>query len=101
MSVQHPLKDSERDSGEFRFKFCPRDGTPLVMTRIDGRDRPTCPKDGFAEFMFVQIGANTIVERDGGVLLVRRVEISRQFEPKISEATRSAASLCIGRRTWV
>jgi len=41
------------------------------MTRIDGRDRPTCPIDGFAEFMFVQIGANTIVERDGGVLLVR------------------------------
>ena len=69
--MQHPLKDSERDSGEFRFKFCPRDGTPLVMTRIDGRDRPTCPKDGFAEFMLVQIGANTIVEREGRVLLVR------------------------------
>jgi len=69
--LKHPLKESERDAGEFRFKFCPRDGTPLVMTRIDGRDRPTCPKDGFAEFMYVQIGANTIVERDGGVLLVR------------------------------
>jgi len=41
------------------------------MTRIDGRDRPTCPVCGFAEFMYVQIGANTIVERDGGVLLVR------------------------------
>ena len=26
---------------------------------------------GFADFMHVQIGANTIVERDGGVLLVR------------------------------
>ena len=54
-----------------RFAFCPRDGTALVPTRIDGRDRPTCPVCGFADFMHVQIGANTIVEREGGVLLVR------------------------------
>jgi ADP-ribose pyrophosphatase YjhB (NUDIX family) len=54
-----------------RFAFCPRDGTALVLTRIDGRDRPTCPVCGFADFMHVQIGANTIVERDAGVLLVR------------------------------
>ncbi len=53
------------------FAFCPRDGTKLVLTRIDGRDRPTCPVCGFADFMHVQIGSNTIVERDGAVLLVR------------------------------
>jgi ADP-ribose pyrophosphatase YjhB (NUDIX family) len=53
------------------FAFCPRDGTPLVPTSIDGRDRPACPVCGFAEFMHVQIGANTVVERNGGVLLVR------------------------------
>jgi ADP-ribose pyrophosphatase YjhB (NUDIX family) len=53
------------------FAFCPRDGTKLVLKRIDGRDRPTCPVCGFADFMHVQIGSNTIVERDGGVLLVR------------------------------
>jgi ADP-ribose pyrophosphatase YjhB (NUDIX family) len=71
LSVQHPLRQLASESGQFRFTFCPRDGTRLVPTRIDGRDRPTCPVCGFAEFMFVQIGANTIVERDGGVLLVR------------------------------
>jgi 8-oxo-dGTP diphosphatase len=60
-----------REPAQFRFAFCPRDGTRLVPTRIDGRDRPACPVCGFAEFMFVQIGANTIVERDGDVLLVR------------------------------
>ena len=54
-----------------RFVHCPRDGTLLVPTRIDGRDRPTCPVCGFADFMHVQIGANTVVERDGAVLLVR------------------------------
>ena len=53
------------------FAFCPRDGTRLVLTRIDGRDRPTCSVCGFADFMHVQIGSNTIVERDGAVLLVR------------------------------
>ncbi len=53
------------------FAFCPRDGTKLVLTRIDGRDRPTCPVCGFADFMHVQIGSNAIVEQDGAVLLVR------------------------------
>ena len=53
------------------FAFCPRDGTKLVLTRIDGRERPTCGVCGFADFMHVQIGSNAIVERDGAVLLVR------------------------------
>ncbi len=53
------------------FAFCPRDGTRLIPTRIDGRDRPACPVCGFADFMHVQIGANVIVEREGAVLLVR------------------------------
>ncbi len=42
-----------------------------MPTRIDGRDRPTCPVCGFAVFMYMQVGANALVERDGGVLLVR------------------------------
>ena len=56
---------------EATFRFCPRDGTRLVPSRIDGKDRPTCPVCGFADFMHVQIVANAIVERDGTVLLVR------------------------------
>jgi len=43
----------------------------LVATRIDGRDRPACPRCGFADFMHVQIGSNTLVERDGRILLLR------------------------------
>src|SRR5437867_8259559 len=57
--------------GRVPFRYCPRDGTLLVPTRIDGRDRPACPVCGFADFFHVQIGSNTVVERDGGVLLVR------------------------------
>lgn len=53
------------------FAYCPRDGTKLVPTRIDGRDRPGCPACGFADFLHVQIGANAVVERGGSVLLVR------------------------------
>ena len=56
---------------EAAFAYCPRDGARLVPARIDGRDRPTCPACGFADFMHVQIGANTVVERGGSVLLVR------------------------------
>ncbi len=56
---------------EAAFTHCPRDGTPLVPTRIDGRDRPACPHCGFADFMHFQIGSNTLVERDGEVLLLR------------------------------
>ena len=54
-----------------RFAFCPRDGARLEARLIDGRMRPACPRCGFADFMHVQIGANTVVERDGAVLLVR------------------------------
>ena len=53
------------------FAFCPRDGTRLEARHIDGRLRPACPTCGFADFRHVQIGANTIVERDGQVLLIR------------------------------
>ena len=35
---------------EAAFTHCPRDGTLLVPTRIDGRDRPTCAICGFADF---------------------------------------------------
>lgn len=53
------------------FAFCPRDGTRLAPRLIDGRERPACPACGFADFAHVQIGANTMVQRDGMVLLVR------------------------------
>lgn len=53
------------------FAFCPRDGTRLEPSRIDGRDRPWCPTCGFADFMHVQVGANALIERDRAVLLVR------------------------------
>lgn len=53
------------------FLFCPRCGTSLVPTFIDGRARPACPNDGFADFMHVQVAANVTVERDGGLLLVK------------------------------
>ena len=53
------------------FRYCPNDGTLLVPTRIDGRDRPGCPTCGFADFMWVQVAANVAVEDDGKLLLVK------------------------------
>lgn len=53
------------------FAYCPHCGTPLASTRIDGRDRPSCPNCGFADFMHVQVAANVAVEKDDRLLLVR------------------------------
>ena len=53
------------------FAFCPRDGATLAPQLIDGRLRPACPRCGFADFRHVQISANTILERDGALLLIR------------------------------
>ena len=53
------------------FAFCPRDGARLEARLIDGRMRPACPRCGFADFLHVQMAANTVVERDGAVLLVQ------------------------------
>ncbi len=53
------------------FSYCPNCGTSLVPTRIDGRDRPACPRCGFADFMHVQVAANVTVERAGSLLLVK------------------------------
>ena len=53
------------------FAYCPFDGTLLVPTRIDGRDRPHCPVCDFADFMHFQLAANVAVERGDSLLLVK------------------------------
>ncbi len=53
------------------FAYCPHCGRPLVLKRIDGRERPACEVDGFADFMHVQVAANVAVEREDALLLVK------------------------------
>ncbi|OLC55347.1 MAG: hypothetical protein AUH85_09540 [Chloroflexi bacterium 13_1_40CM_4_68_4] len=71
MSFADPTRSNRKGPPATHFRYCPNDGTLLVSTRIDGRDRPACPSCGFADFMWVQVAANVAVERDGGLLLVK------------------------------
>jgi 8-oxo-dGTP diphosphatase len=55
------------------FKFCPRCGFALVREARYGRVRPVCPRCGWIYFTDPKVAAAVLVERDGRVLLVRRV----------------------------
>jgi ADP-ribose pyrophosphatase YjhB (NUDIX family) len=55
------------------FKFCPRCGTPVIFQDKFGMVRPVCPQCGWIHFIDPKVAAAVLVERDGQVLLVRRV----------------------------
>ena len=56
-----------------QVKFCMRCGTPLERNLLFGRPRPVCPACGWIYFADPKVAAGVLVESNGGVLLVRRV----------------------------
>ncbi len=55
------------------FKFCPRCGSPVLYEEKFGMVRPVCPGCGWIQFIDPKVAAAVLIERDGRVLLVRRV----------------------------
>jgi ADP-ribose pyrophosphatase YjhB (NUDIX family) len=55
------------------FKFCPRCGTPVTHQQKFGMIRPVCPQCGWIHFVDPKVAAAVLVEHEGTVLLVRRV----------------------------
>ena len=55
------------------FKFCPRCGTAVLQEERFGRVRPVCPQCGWIHFVDPKVAAAVLIEQDGRVLLVRRV----------------------------
>ncbi len=53
--------------------FCPRCGTSVVSEFKFGHERPVCPKCGWIHFADPKVAAAVLVEQEGRVLLVRRV----------------------------
>lgn len=53
--------------------FCPRCGTAVNLEKSFGRLRPTCPRCGWMHFADPKVAAAVLLEQDGRVLLVRRV----------------------------
>ena len=56
-----------------RIRFCLRCGSRLERQLLFGEDRPVCPACGWIYFADPKVAAGVIVEQDGQVLLVRRV----------------------------
>ena len=55
------------------FKYCPRCGTAVTQEERFGKLRPVCPQCGWIHFVDPKVAAAVLVERDGQILLVRRV----------------------------
>lgn len=56
----------------FRLRFCPLCATPLERRRVAERERLVCPNDGWTFYPTPNFAATTVVERAGGVVLLRR-----------------------------
>jgi len=55
------------------IRFCPRCGTKVERVQSFGEVRPVCPQCGWIYFQDPKVAAAVLVEQDGRVLLVRRV----------------------------
>ncbi len=55
------------------INYCPRCGTAVTVAERFGRERPVCPVCGWVHFADPKVAAAILLERDGRVLLVRRV----------------------------
>jgi len=60
------------------IRFCPYCGTPVVQQFLFGRERPTCPTCGWIYFADPKVAVAAIVEREGKILLTRRVNPPNQ-----------------------
>ena len=55
------------------IKFCPRCGAEVTHEHKFGQVRPVCPQCNWIYFIDPKVAAAVLVEQDGRVLLVRRV----------------------------
>lgn len=60
------------------YRFCPQCGTPLDAQTVFGKLRAVCPACGFVHFSDPKVAAGVLVEQDGKVLLVRRINEPQQ-----------------------
>jgi 8-oxo-dGTP diphosphatase len=55
------------------YTYCPRCATLLIEEMRFGKVRPVCPACGWIHFVDPKVAAAVLVEQEGRVLLVRRV----------------------------
>lgn len=60
-------------SRDSHIKFCPRCGAEVMPEDKFGMLRPVCPQCGWIHFIDPKVAAAVLLEQDGRILLVRRV----------------------------
>lgn len=55
------------------INFCPRCGSPVRLEFAYHRERPVCPTCGWIHFADPKVAAGILVEQEGKVLLVKRI----------------------------
>ena len=58
---------------EQEINYCPRCGTGVTLIDLFGLERPVCPNCGWTYFADPKVAAAVLIEQDGCVLLVRRI----------------------------
>jgi ADP-ribose pyrophosphatase YjhB (NUDIX family) len=58
---------------ETPIRFCPFCGTSVELRRVFGAERAVCPNCGWTHFADPKVAAAVLVEKDGQVLLTRRI----------------------------
>ncbi len=58
---------------ENQIKFCPRCGIAVSLQERFGKIHPVCPQCDWIHFNDPKVAAAVLVEQDGSVLLVRRI----------------------------
>jgi ADP-ribose pyrophosphatase YjhB (NUDIX family) len=58
---------------EIEINYCPRCGNPVEEAQQLGKFRPVCSHCGWVHFADPKVAAAVLVEKEGRVLLVRRV----------------------------
>jgi ADP-ribose pyrophosphatase YjhB (NUDIX family) len=56
----------------YRYRFCPRCATELVVVRLHDMDRQRCPQCGWVHYALPNLAATVVIEHQGGIVLVQR-----------------------------
>lgn len=59
-------------------RYCLACGSRMVLADVEGRTLPVCPSCGRIHFRDPKVAAAVLVEQEGKVLLVRRVNVPEQ-----------------------
>ena len=57
---------------ETKAHFCSTCGSPLQHREVEHRQREICPNCGQIHYDQLKVGVGALIERDGGLLLIRR-----------------------------